>query len=103
MARLVAVRILANQSGDIPGGFFTINLGRGIRYAWFAFFYLTFWTTLAPLVLFLHIFLEILFQSLLQIVKGILIRLREAFSRFEIFSPCSNAPLSVQEGFTIFL
>jgi hypothetical protein len=33
--------------------------------------YLTFWTTLAPLVLILQMFLEILFQSLLQIVKGI--------------------------------
>jgi hypothetical protein len=32
---------------------------------------LTFWTTLAPLVLFLVNALEILFQSLLQIVKGI--------------------------------
>jgi hypothetical protein len=30
-----------------------------IRYAWIAFFYLTFWTTFAPLVLFLQIFLEI--------------------------------------------
>jgi hypothetical protein len=35
-----------------------------IRYAWIAFFILTFWTTLAPLVLFLQMFLEILFQSL---------------------------------------
>jgi hypothetical protein len=33
--------------------------------------YLTFWTTLAPLVLFLQMFLEILFKVLLQIVKGI--------------------------------
>jgi hypothetical protein len=33
--------------------------------------YLTFWTTLAPHVLFLQMFLEILFQSLLQIVKDI--------------------------------
>jgi hypothetical protein len=33
-------------------------------------------------------FLEILFQSLLQIVKGIWIRFWEAFSRCEIFSPC---------------
>jgi hypothetical protein len=41
------------------------------RYAWLVFFYLTFWTTLAPFVLFLQIVLEILFQSLLQIVKGI--------------------------------
>jgi hypothetical protein len=41
------------------------------RYAWIAFFLLTFWTTFAPLVLFLQIFLETFFQSLLQIVKGI--------------------------------
>jgi hypothetical protein len=41
------------------------------RYAWIAFFLLTFWTTFAPLVLFLQILLEILFQSLLQIFKGL--------------------------------
>jgi hypothetical protein len=41
------------------------------RYAWIAFFYLTFWTTLAPLVLFLQILSEKTFQSILQIVKGI--------------------------------
>jgi hypothetical protein len=33
--------------------------------------YLTFWTTLAPLVLFLQILWKILFKILLQIVKGI--------------------------------
>jgi hypothetical protein len=59
-----------------------------IGYAWIAFFLLTFWTTLAPLVLFLQILLEILFKVFLQIVKGIWIRFEEAFSRFEIFSPC---------------
>jgi hypothetical protein len=32
------------------------------RYAWIAFFYLTFWTTFAPLVLFLQIILERLFN-----------------------------------------
>jgi hypothetical protein len=42
-----------------------------IRYAWIAFFLLTFWTTLAPLVLFLQILLENLFKVFLQIVKGI--------------------------------
>jgi hypothetical protein len=36
-----------------------------------AFFYLTFWTTLAPHVLFLQILLEILSKIFLQIVKGI--------------------------------
>jgi hypothetical protein len=41
------------------------------RYAWIAFFLLTFWTTFAPLVLFLQILSESLFQILLQIVKGI--------------------------------
>jgi hypothetical protein len=41
------------------------------RYAWIAFFLLTFWTTFAPLVLFLQILLENLFKVLLQIVKGI--------------------------------
>jgi hypothetical protein len=54
------------------------------RYEWIAFFYLTFWTTFAPLVLFLQILLENLFEVFLQIVKGIWIRLQEAFSRFEI-------------------
>jgi hypothetical protein len=41
------------------------------RYAWIAFFYLTFWTTLAPLVLFLQILFENIFKIFLQIVKGI--------------------------------
>jgi hypothetical protein len=85
-----------------------------IWYAWIAFFLLPFWTTFAPLVLFLQILFENLFKVLLQIVKDIWIRLWEAFSRFEIFSPwfkCFsfdlnknspewNSPLSVQEGFT---
>jgi hypothetical protein len=55
------------------------------------FFYLTFWTTFAPLVLFLQIFLEDLFKVFLQIVKGIGIILQEAFLRFEISPPISNA------------
>jgi hypothetical protein len=84
-----------------------------IRYAWIAFFLLKFWTSLAPLVLFLQILLKNLFKILLQIVKDIWIRFWDAFSRFEIFSPCFkcfsfdlnktppewNSPLSVQEGF----
>jgi hypothetical protein len=84
------------------------------RYAWIAFFLLTFWTTFAPLVLVLQILMENLFKVFLQIVKGTWIRFQEAFSRFEIFSPCFkcfsfdynktppgwNSPLSVQEGFT---
>jgi hypothetical protein len=39
-------------------------------YAWIAFFLLTFWTTFAPLVLFLEIFLEILFQSCRRFETG---------------------------------
>jgi hypothetical protein len=49
------------------------------------FFYLTFWTTFAPLVLFLQNLLENLFKVFLQIVKGIEMILQEAFLRFEIF------------------
>jgi hypothetical protein len=40
---------------------------------------------------FLQIFCENLFKNLLQIVKGIGIRLQEAFLRFEIPPPISNA------------
>jgi hypothetical protein len=39
------------------------------------------------------------FQSTLQIVKGIWIRLQEAFSRFEISPPLSNAfPMTKQNS-----
>jgi hypothetical protein len=48
------------------------------------FFYLTFWTTFAPLVLFLQILLENIFKVFLQIVKGIEMILQVAFIRFEI-------------------
>jgi hypothetical protein len=41
--------------------------------------------------LFLQIFLEKSFQNLLQIAKGIGIRLQEAFLRFETSPPVSNA------------
>jgi hypothetical protein len=41
------------------------------QYAWLVSFYLTFWTTLAPHVLFLQNLLENLFKVFLQIVKGI--------------------------------
>jgi hypothetical protein len=69
------------------------------RYEWIAFFYLIFWTTFAPLVLFLQILFGKYFQSLLQIVKGILIRLQEAFSRFKISPPVSNVfPLTNQNS-----
>jgi hypothetical protein len=39
------------------------------RYAWIAFFHLTFWITFAPLVLFLQNLLENLFKVFLQMVK----------------------------------
>jgi hypothetical protein len=55
------------------------------------FFCLPFWTTFAPLILFLQIFLENLFKVFLQIVKGIEMILHEAFLRFEISPPVSNA------------
>jgi hypothetical protein len=55
---------------------------------WFAFL-LTFWTTFAPLVYFCNSFGKS-FQYLLQIVKGIGVRLEEAFLRFEIPPPISN-------------
>jgi hypothetical protein len=56
----------------------------------FLFSYLTFWTTFAPLICFCKSFGKS-FQNLLQIVKGIGIRLQEAFLRFEIPPPISNA------------
>jgi hypothetical protein len=64
-----------------------------------AFFYLIFWTTFAPLVLFLQIFLENLFQSLLQIVKGIEIRLQKHFQDLKFSPLVSNAfPLTKQNS-----
>jgi hypothetical protein len=65
------------------------------RYAWLLSFILTFWTTC---FVFANL-LENLFQGLLQIVKGIWIRLQEAFSCFEISPPISNAfPLTKQNS-----
>jgi hypothetical protein len=46
------------------------------------FFYLIFWTTFAPLVLFVKSFWKIFSKSF--------VRLQEAFSRFEISPPISN-------------
>jgi hypothetical protein len=43
------------------------------------FSYLTFWTTFAPLICLCKSFFEKPIQNLLQIVKGIGIRLQEAF------------------------
>jgi hypothetical protein len=69
------------------------------RYEWIAFFYLTFWTTFAPLVLFFANLFGKSFQSLLQIVKDIWIRLQEAFSWFEISPHVSNDfPLTKQNS-----
>jgi hypothetical protein len=62
--KLVCIRQVQRLLGIKPIYTFT-------RYAWIAFFLLTFWTTFAPLVLFLQILLENLFKVLLQIVKGI--------------------------------
>jgi hypothetical protein len=55
------------------------------------FFSLAFWTTFAPHVYFCKSFGKILSKILLQIVKGVGIRFQEAFSRFEIPPPVSNA------------
>jgi hypothetical protein len=55
------------------------------------FFSLTFWTTFAPLILFFANPFGKSFQSLLQVVEGIWIRLQEAFSDFEISPLVSNA------------
>jgi hypothetical protein len=61
---------------------------------WIAFPYLIFCTTFAPLVYFYKSF----YQNLLQIVKGIGIRLHEAFLRFKIPPPISNVfPLTKQK------
>jgi hypothetical protein len=49
--------------------------------------YLTFWTTLAPLVLFLQTLLEILFKVFLQIVKDF----EKHFQDLKFSPPVSNA------------
>jgi hypothetical protein len=70
-----------------------------IRYTWIAFFLLTFWTTLAPLVLFLQMFLEISFQSPFANGKRYMNKISRSILRFEIFSPVSNAfPLTKQNS-----
>ena len=83
------------------------------RYAWIAFFYLTFWTTFAPLVLFLQIFLENLFQSLFSNSQRYMNKIARSIFMFWNFSPyfkCFsfdlnktppewNSPLIFQEGF----
>jgi hypothetical protein len=57
----------------------------------FAFFYFNILDHICTTCLFLQIFLEKSFQILLQIVKGTRIWLQEAFLKFEIPPPISNA------------
>jgi hypothetical protein len=60
---------------------------------------LTFWTTLAPLVLFLQILLEILFKVFLQMVKGKWIGFWEAFQDLKFSPHVSNVfPLTKQNS-----
>jgi hypothetical protein len=57
------------------------------RYAWIVFFLFKILDHACTTSFVFANLLEIIFKNLLQIVKGIRIRLKEAFSRFEIFSP----------------
>jgi hypothetical protein len=58
---------------------------------WIAFLLFNILDHICTTCLFLQFLLEKLFQNLLQIVKGIGIRLQEVFLRFEIPPPISNA------------
>jgi hypothetical protein len=58
---------------------------------WIAFLLFNILDHICTTCLFLQIFWKNHFKNLLQIVKGIGIRLQEAFLRFEIPSPISNA------------
>jgi hypothetical protein len=53
--------------------------------------YLTFWTTFAPLSLFLQIFLKSLFQILLQLANDIRILFLKHFQVLKDSPPFSNA------------
>jgi hypothetical protein len=65
------------------------------KVAWILSSILTFWTTLAPLVLFLQNLLEILFKVFLQIVKGF----EKHFQDLKFSPPVSNAfPLTKQNS-----
>ena len=78
-----------------------------------AFFYLTFWTTLAPLVLFLQILLENLFkvffansQRYMNKISRSIFKIWDFLPLFQMFflwlnktPPEWNSPLSFQEGF----
>jgi hypothetical protein len=61
------------------------------RYEWISFLLINILDHFCTTCLFLQILLENLFKIFLQIVKGIGIRLQEAFSGFEISLPVSNA------------
>jgi hypothetical protein len=83
-------------------------------YRWIAFFILTFWTTLAPLVLFLQILLENLFKVLFANIQRYMNKISRSIFKIWNFLPLFqmlflwlnktppkwNSPLSVQEGFT---
>jgi hypothetical protein len=83
------------------------------RYAWIAFFCLTFWTTLAPLVLFLQILLENIFQNLFANSQRYMNKIARSIFKIWSFLPLfqmlflwlnktpleRNSPLSFQEGF----
>jgi hypothetical protein len=84
------------------------------RYAWIAFFLLTFWTTFAPLVLFVQILLENIFkvffansQRYMNKISRSIFKIWNFLPLFQMLflwlqqnSPGWNSPLSVQEGFT---
>jgi hypothetical protein len=84
------------------------------RYAWLLSFYLTFWTTLAPLVLLLKILLEKSFQSLFANSQRYMSKIARSIFKIWNFHPCFkcfsfdlnktplewNSPLSFQEGFS---
>jgi hypothetical protein len=62
------------------------------RYAWIAFFLLTFWTTFAPLVLFLQILLEKKFQSIFANSQRYMNKIRKKhFQDLKFSPPVSNA------------
>jgi hypothetical protein len=61
------------------------------RFEWTAFFYLTFWTTFAPLVLFLQIPLENLFKILFASSQRYMNKIARSIFKIKNFSPVSNA------------
>jgi hypothetical protein len=83
------------------------------RYAWFAFFYLTFWTTLAPLIFFANSFFGNSFLNYFANSQRYMNKIVRSILKIWNFSPCFkcfsfdlnktppewNSPLSFQEGF----